>query len=93
MFCMHTYPYYGIVSATGDVAIKKPKVRMMDFHGLSLRPLVVKGLKHSRNNYVNTGIIPLTMKQTREFKLSICLVIWVFIFIFILHLAKEYLQP
>ena len=21
MFCMHTYPYYGIVSATGDVAI------------------------------------------------------------------------
>ena len=44
MFCMHTYPYYGIVSATGDVAIKKPKVRMMDFHGLSLRPLVVKGL-------------------------------------------------
>ena len=45
MFCMHTYPYYGVVSATGDVAIKKPKVRMMDFHGLSLRPLVVKGLK------------------------------------------------
>ena len=44
MFCMHTYPYYGIVSATGDVAIKKPKVRTMDFHGLSLRPLVVKGL-------------------------------------------------
>ena len=46
MFCMHTYPYYGIISATGDVAIKKPKVRMMDFHGLSLRPLVVKGLNH-----------------------------------------------
>ena len=44
MFCMHTYPYYGKESATGDVAIKKPKVRMMDFHGLSLRPLVVKGL-------------------------------------------------
>ena len=44
MFCMHTYPYYGIISATGDVAIKKPKVRMMDFHGLSLRSLVVKGL-------------------------------------------------
>ena len=45
MFCMHTYPYFGIVSATGDVAIKKPKVRTMDFHGLSLRPLVVKGLR------------------------------------------------
>ena len=44
MFCMHTYPYYGIISATGDVAIKKPKVRMMDFHGFSLRSLVVKGL-------------------------------------------------
>ena len=43
---MHTYPYFGIVSATGDVAIKKPKrLRTMDFHGLSLRPLVVKGLK------------------------------------------------
>ena len=40
----HTYPYYDIISPTGDVAIKKPKVRMMDFHGLSLRPLVVKGL-------------------------------------------------
>ena len=33
------------------------------------------------------------MRKTREFKLSICVVIWVFIFVFILHLAKEYLQP
>ena len=39
-----TYPYNGIISAAGDVVIKKPKVRTMDFHGLSLRPLVVKGL-------------------------------------------------
>ena len=46
MFCMHTYPHYGIISATGDVAIKKPKVTTMDFHGLSLRPLLVKGLKY-----------------------------------------------
>ena len=30
------------------------------------------------------------MRKTREFKLSICVVIWVFIFVFILHLAKEY---
>ena len=44
MFCIHTYPHYGIISATVDVAIKKPKVMTMDFHGLSLRPLVVKGL-------------------------------------------------
>ena len=44
MFCIHTYPYYGIISPTGDVAINKPKVRTMDFNGLSLRPLVVKGL-------------------------------------------------
>ena len=43
---IHTYPHYGIISATVDVAIKKPKERMMDFHGLSLRPLVVKGLMH-----------------------------------------------
>ena len=50
MFCMHTYPYYGIVSATGDVAIKKPKVRTMDFHGISLRPLVVKGLSNEFKN-------------------------------------------
>ena len=43
---IHTYPHYGIISATGDVAIKKPKVMTMDFHGLSLRPLLVKGLKY-----------------------------------------------
>ena len=48
----------------------------------------VKTFKH-----VNTCIIPLVMRKTREFKLSICVVIWVFIFVFILHLAKEYLQP
>ena len=30
----------------GDVAIKKPKVRTMDFHYLSLRPLVLKGIRH-----------------------------------------------
>ena len=29
------------------------------------------------------------MRKTREFKLSICVVIWVFIFVFILHLAKN----
>ena len=57
MFCMHTYPYYGIVSATGDVAIKKPKVRTMDFHGLSLRPLAVKGLIHKTTHVcINTQI-------------------------------------
>ena len=56
MFCMHTYPYYGTVSPTGDVAIKKPKVRTMDFHGLSLRPLVVKGLKHKRRKAAQTLI-------------------------------------
>ena len=44
MFCMHAYPYYGIISATGDVANKKPNLMTMDFHSLSLRSLVVKGL-------------------------------------------------
>ena len=60
MFCMHTYPYYGIVSATGDVAIKKPKVRTMDFYGLSLRPLVVKGLSGMQNT--NLVCMQITVK-------------------------------
>ena len=50
-------------------------------------------LKHSSNHCIFTGIGPLIMRQTRGFKLSICVVMWLFIFVFILHLAKEYLLP
>ena len=56
MFCIHTYPYYVIVSATGDMAIKKPKVSTMDFHGFRRRPLVVKGLKNNTKSRINVTI-------------------------------------